>query len=80
MMFEPSDFELKLEAQLRLRVIFDEIEQCKDIETLQESLKNVTALFMKYQHLLNTVIAKQMEQNISELLKSHQETNDNTKV
>ena len=74
-MFEPEDFELKLEAQLRLRVIFDEIEQCNDTKTLQESLKNVTALFMKYQHLLNTVIAKQMEQNISELLKSHQEEN-----
>jgi hypothetical protein len=79
MMFEPSDFELKLEAQLRLRVIFDEIEQCKDIETLQESLKNVTALFMKYQHLLNTVIAKQMEQNISELLKEHRKNDDITK-
>ena len=74
-MFEPEDFELKLEAQLRLRVIFDEIEQCNDTKTLQESLKNVTALFMKYQHLLNTVIAKQMEQNISELLKS--QTKDN---
>jgi len=68
-MFEQSDFELTLEAQLRLRVIFDEIEQCNDTKTLQESLKNVTALFMKYQHLLNTVIAKQMEQNISELIK-----------
>lgn len=75
-MFEPEDFELKLEAQLRLRVIFDEIEQCDDTKTLQESLKNVTALFMKYQHLLNTVIAKQMEQNISELLKTQLKEND----
>ena len=75
-MFEPSDFELTLEAQLRLRVIFDEIEQCNDTKTLQESLKNVTALFMKYQHLLNTVIAKQMEQNISELLKEKVKEND----
>jgi len=75
-MFEQSDFELTLEAQLRLRVIFDEIEQCNDTKTLQESLKNVTALFMKYQHLLNTVIAKQMEQNISELLKEKVKEND----
>ena len=75
-MFEPEDFELKLEAQLRLRVIYDEIEQCNDTKTLQESLKNVTALFMKYQHLLNTVIAKQMEQNISELLKTQLKEND----
>ena len=75
-MFEPSDFELTLESQLRLRVIYDEIEQCNDTKTLQESLKNVTALFMKYQHLLNTVIAKQMEQNISELLKEKVKEND----
>ena len=69
-MFEPSDFQLTLEAQLKLRVITDEIEKCNDVEALRENLINVTSLFMKYQHLLNTVIAKQMEQNISELLKS----------
>lgn len=69
-MFEPSDFQLTLEAQLKLRVITDEIERCDDVEALRENLINVTSLFMKYQHLLNTVIAKQMEQNISELLKS----------
>ena len=75
-MFEPSDFELKLESQLKLRVITDEIEKCDDIKALKENLINITTLFMKYQHLLNTLIAKQIEQNISELLKSHQEKND----
>ena len=75
-MFEPSDFELPLESQLRLRVIFDEIEQCDNAKTLQESLKNVTALFMRYQHLLNTVISKQMEQNISKLLETQVKQND----
>ena len=74
-MFEPSDFQLTLEAQLKLRVITDEIERCDDVEALRENLINVTSLFMKYQHLLNTVIAKQMEQNISELLKSQQKDN-----
>ena len=69
-MFEPSDFQLTLEAQLKLRVITDEIEKCDDVKALKENFINVTSLFMKYQHLLNTVIAKQMEQNISELLKS----------
>lgn len=75
-MFEPSDFQLKLEAQLKLRVITDEIEKCNDVEALKENLINVTTLFMKYQHLLNTVIAKQMEQNISELLKTQLKEND----
>lgn len=75
MMFEPSDFELKLEAQLKLRVITDEIERCNDIHALRKNLINITTLFMKYQHLLNTIIAKQMEQNISELLKSQIKNN-----
>jgi hypothetical protein len=69
-MFESSDFELPLETKLRQRVMLDEIDQCEDVKALQENLKNVTKLFMRYQHLLNTVIAKQMEQNIAELLQS----------
>ena len=75
-MFEPSDFELKLEAQLKLRVITDEINQCDDVEALRENLINVTTLFMKYQHLLNTVISKQMEKNISELLQTQLKEDD----
>lgn len=69
-MFESSDFELPLETKLRQRVMLDEIDQCEDVKALQENLKNVTKLFMRYQHLLNTVIAKQMELNIAELLQS----------
>jgi len=67
-MFEASDFELPLEAELKQRVIFDEVEQCKDVKVLQESLKNVTKLFMRYEHLLHSVIAKQMEQNMHDFL------------
>ena len=69
-MFESSDFELPLETKLRQRVMLDEIDQCEDVKALQENLKNVTKLFMRYQHLLNAVIAKQMELNIAELLQS----------
>ena len=69
-MFESSDFELPLETKLRQRVMLDEIDQCEDVKALQVNLKNVTQLFMRYQHLLNTVIAKQMELNIAELLQS----------
>jgi len=67
-MFEASDFELPLEAELKQRVIFDEVEQCKDVKVLQESLKNVTKLFMRYEHLLHSVIVKQMEQNMHDFL------------
>ena len=41
-MFEPEDFEVPLEKQLRLRVILDEIEHCTDVKVLQENLKNCT--------------------------------------
>ena len=74
-MFEKSDFELPLETELKQRVILDEIDQCEDVKALQVNLKNVTQLFMRYQHLLNTVIAKQMELNIAELLQSKAKEN-----
>ena len=77
-MFEPSDFELPLEAELKQRVIFDEVEQCKDVKVLQESLKNVTKLFMRYEHLLHSVIAKQMEKNMHDFLKDFGELKDET--
>ena len=66
-MFEPTDFELSLETELKQRVILDEIDHCEDVKALQENLKNVTKLFMTYQHLLNTVIAKQIEKNMIEM-------------
>ena len=72
-MFEASDFDLPLEAELKQRVIFDEVEQCKDVKVLQESLKNVTKLFMRYEHLLHSVIAKQMEKNMHDFLNNYGE-------
>ena len=67
-MFEQKDFEITLECKLRQRVIFDEIDQCTDIDALKENLKNVTSLFMRYQHLLNTVLAKQLKKSIDDFL------------
>jgi uncharacterized protein YktA (UPF0223 family) len=66
-MFEASDFELPLETELKQRVIIDEIDQCEDVNALRTNLKNLTKLLMTYQHLLNTVLAKQMEKNMMEL-------------
>ena len=66
-MFEASDFELSLETELKQRVILDEIDHCEDVKALQENLKNVTKLFMTYQHLLNKVITKQIEKNMIEM-------------
>jgi hypothetical protein len=66
-MFEASDFDLPLETELKQRVILDEIEHCEDVNALRTNLKNLTKVLMTYQHLLNTVLAKQMEKNMMEL-------------
>ena len=68
-MFSKEDFEVPLESKLRERVIFDEIDQCSDVEALRKNLKHVTNLFMRYQHLLNAVLAKQLEKNIEDFLR-----------
>ena len=67
-MFSPEDFQLSLEKQLRLQVIKKEVEECNDIDALKENVLNLTEVFMKYQQLLNVVLAKQIEDNLSLLV------------
>ena len=63
-MFEPSDFEMPLEKQLRIRVIDKEIDECTDIDALRENLKQCAYSLMKYQHLLSVVLKKQVENDL----------------
>ena len=63
-MIKPEMFELPMEAQFKLRKINDEIDECKDVEALQENLKNMTKMFMRYQHMLNMVLKEVIENNI----------------
>ena len=63
-MFEPSDFELPLEKQLRIRVIDKEIDECSDINALRENLKQCASSLMKYQHLLSISLRKQIENDL----------------
>ena len=63
-MFEPSDFEMPLEKQLRIQVINKEIDECSDVEALRENLKQCAASLMKYQHLLSVTLRKQIENDI----------------
>lgn len=65
-MFNPEDFELPLEKQLRIRVINEEIDQCSDIEALQKNLKQCAESLMKYQHLLSVVLRRQLENDITQ--------------
>ena len=55
-MFNPEDFELPLEKQLRLRVVTKEVDECTDIKALQENLKQCAESLMRYQHLLSKAI------------------------
>ena len=65
-MFPPEDFHVPLEKQLKMRVIFDDIEGCKDVEVLQASLKSTVEQLIKYQHLLSITLQKQLEAELKE--------------
>lgn len=68
MMFSPEDFEVPLEKQLKMRLVYDDIDKCKCVETLQTNLKACAEQLMKYQHLLSITLQKQLEQEITKLL------------
>ena len=72
-MFNKEDFDLPLEAELRLRVIKDEIDKTNDIEALKKSLKETSRLIMFYQNLFGRlaqdIIAKDMVDWVQEVHK-----------
>ena len=63
-MFNREDFELPLEAELKQRVILDEIKNCSDIEALRTNLEATVKLVMTYQTLLNTTLKKVVEMKL----------------
>jgi hypothetical protein len=63
-MFEEEDFQMSLEAQLRMRVIEDEIRNCDNVKELQEQLIRVTKLFSSYQQLLTKVTERLIKYEI----------------
>ena len=67
---KPSDFEISMEKELRLRMINDEINHCDDVEELRKQLINVTRLFKQYQHLLEIAVKQLMFQDGYALLTS----------
>ena len=65
-MFKPEDFQLSLETQLKLRVVNDDIDNCDDITSLKEQLKNSVKLLMNYQQIINTVIKEQITRDLTD--------------
>jgi|TARA_X000001388_G_C2233177_1_gene124055 hypothetical protein len=81
-MLNSEDFELKLEDQLRQRIINDEINKCTDINVLRDQLKQCSGLMMRYQHILNRLLREQITQNLEQFTKaiSIDEAKDNGKL
>lgn len=55
-MFKPSDFEISLEKQLRLKLINDEINNCNNIEELRTQLISLIKQHVQYQQLLEVAV------------------------
>ena len=69
-MFKPEDFTLPVEKELRLITINQDIDNCTDVGTLKNSLKEVTKQLMKFQHLLNASLRNQIEGELRSLFTS----------
>lgn len=67
-MFEPDDFKVPLEKELKLRVILDEIEECTNVEALQENLKQCTKTLVSYQHILARITERQLKSEVDKLI------------
>ena len=67
-MLNPDAFELSMEAQLKMRVITDEVENCTNIDELREQLLASAKLIMRYQQMLNSVLKEVIERDLSEFV------------
>ena len=67
-MFQPEDFNLPLEKQLRLRVVSKEVDECTDIKALQENLKQCAESLMRYQHLLGKAVEANLLNSMTDWL------------
>ena len=74
-MFTKEDFEVPLEKQLKMRLVYDDIDKCTDVKVLQDNLKACADQLMKYQHLLAITLQKQLESELKKLFdEAEQET------
>ena len=80
-MFDAEDFEVPLEKQLKMRLVYDDIDKCDNVDALRENLKECATQLMKYQHLLTKVLEKQLTAELEkwniEVTKMVKERNEN---
>lgn len=65
-MFKPEDFNLTLENELKLRLVYDEVDACTDIDSLRSHLKDSVRLAMNYQKIISTLIQEQIMKDLSD--------------
>ena len=75
-MFEPDDFKVPLEKELKLRIILDEIDHCDNVDVLQENLKQCTKTLVSYQHILARITERQLKSEIFKLIDKIEVTDD----
>ena len=66
-MFRPEDFQLTMEKQLKLRVIKDEVSECRDVEALQTNLMAVAEQLMKHQQLLDATLRQLLDMELEKI-------------
>ena len=67
LMFKPEDFQLSMEKQLKLRVIKDEVSECRDVEALQTNLMAVAEQLMKHQQLLDATLRQLLDAELEKM-------------
>ena len=63
-MFEPTDFKLSLEKELKLRLIETEVANCTDIDALKEQLLLCSKSLMTYQHMVGEMIKRDIQRDL----------------
>ena len=67
-MLGPEAFELSMEAQLKMRVITDEVENCTNMDELKEQLLASAKLIMRYQQMLNSVLKEVIDRDLQDFI------------
>ena len=67
-MLDPDAFELSIESELKLRVITDEVTECRDLASLKENILGLVKLNLHYQQMLNVILREQIESQLKKLI------------
>ena len=67
-MLSKDAFKLSMEAELKLRVITDEVNECRDIDELRKQLIASAKLIMHYQQMLNTILKQVIHKDLDDMI------------